>query len=172
MKRPSAKDLYSIIGVSPDATPEDIRAAYLAGTRVIHPDRFDQQKQPQDWNKANEMLAELNEAYSILRNATSRAEYDRFRSGKHSRETSPSPGSKPNPQPPPSSSFELGELTPGHAAFASLPKNVQERLLKRQQNKTKDQFQVRLSSVVWNYVFIAILLCWFWYLFDDADGAK
>lgn len=49
---------------------------------------------------------------------------------------------------------------------------MQERLLKRQQNKAVDQFQVKLSSVLWNYVFIAVLLCWFWYLFADADGAK
>lgn len=140
---------------------------------VIHPDRFDQQKQPQDWKKANEMLADLNDAYSILRNATSRAEYDEFRSGKQRRQTAPPPPrSQRNPQPPPPPPFELGELTPGQAAFASLPKNVQERLLKRQQNKAEDQFQVKRSSVARNYVFIAVLLCWFWYLFADADGAK
>ena len=69
-------------------------------------------------------------------------------------------------------SFELGELTPGQADFANLPKNVQERLLKRQQNKGEDQWQVKLSSVVRNYLYIAVLLCWFGYLYVDADGAK
>ena len=174
MKRPPEKDLYSILGVAPDATPEEIKDAYLARTRVIHPDRFDQQRHPQDWKKANEMLAELNEAYSILQNATSRAQYDEFRSGKQRRQTAPPSPPKPQrePEPPPTPSFELGELTPGHAAFARLPKKVQDRLLKRQQNKTEDQFQVKLSSAVWNYVFIAVLLCWFWYLFADANGAK
>jgi hypothetical protein len=66
----------------------------------------------------------------------------------------------------------VGELTPGQTAFSSLPENVQSRLIKRQQNKGEDQFQVKLSSVVWNYVFIVVLLCWFGYLFIDADGAK
>ena len=45
-------------------------------------------------------------------------------------------------------------------------------MLKRQQNKGEDQFQVKLSSVWRNYVFIAVLLCWYWYLFAGADGAK
>ncbi|MGH9424778.1 MAG: J domain-containing protein [Terriglobia bacterium] len=75
------KDPYSILGVEPTATQEELRGAYLARSRVIHPDRFDQQRQPQDWKKANEMLRELNEAYSILRNAESRAEYDRICGG-------------------------------------------------------------------------------------------
>jgi hypothetical protein len=156
------KDLYSILGVDSDASAEEIRNAYLARARVIHPDRFDRERQPQDWNKANEMLAELNEAYSILRDPSSREEYDQLRSVRQQRQPAP-------PPPPP---FELGELTPGHTRYADLSKPVQERLRKRQQNENEDQLQVRLQSVVWNYVFIVILLCWFWYLFAHADGAR
>jgi len=173
MRRATEKDLYSILGVTPDATAEEIRVAYLARTRVIHPDRFDPQKQPQDWKKANEMLVELNEAYSILRNPSSRAEYDVNRAGKQQRQnTQPPPRPQRGPKQPPPPAFEVGELTAGHAAFGSLPKNVQSRLLKRQENKGEDQLQIKLSSVAWNYIFIIILLCWFWYLFADADGAK
>ncbi len=172
MRRAPEKDLYSILGVTPDATAKEMRDAYLARTRVIHPDRFDRQRQPQDWKKANEMLAELNEAYSILRDPSTRAQYDDLRAGKRQQQSPPPPPRTqraPEPSPPP---FELGELTPGQAAFGNLPKNVQSRLLKRQQNKEEDQFQVKLSSVVWNYVFIVVLLCWYWYLFAVADGAK
>jgi hypothetical protein len=43
MKRPPDKDLYAILGIAPDATPEEIREAHLARMRVIHPDRFDRQ---------------------------------------------------------------------------------------------------------------------------------
>ena len=170
MKRPLEKDFYSIVGVAPDATAEEIRQAYLARTRIIHPDRFDRERQPQDWKKANEMLAELNEAYSILRNATSRAQHDEHRVGKHS-PPPPPPNRQPHTSEPPPP-FELGELAPGQAAFGNLPKNVQDRLLKRQHNKAEDQFQIKLASVGWNYVFIGLLLCWWWYLFADADGAK
>jgi len=171
MRRAPEKDLYSILGVTPDATAEEMRDAYLARTRVIHPDRFDRQRQPQDWKKANEMLAELNEAYAILRNPSTRAQYNDLRAGKRQQQGPPPPRTQRAPEPPPPA-FELGELTPGQAAFGNLPKNVQSRLLKRQQNKGEDQFQVKLSSVVWNYIFIVVLLCWYWYLFVDADGAK
>jgi hypothetical protein len=168
MKRTSEKDLYSILGVSTDATAAEMRDAYLSRTRVIHPDRFDRQKQPQDWKKANEMLAELNEAYSILRNAATRAQYDNLRAGRQQRQPPPPPP-RPQHEPEPPPPFDL---TPGQAAFATLPRNVQSRLLKRQQNKDEDQFQVKLSSVVRNYVFLVVLLCWFAYLFYDADGGK
>ena len=173
MKRALEKDFYSILGVSPDATVEEMRYAYLARARVIHPDRFNSEQQAQDWKKANEMLAELNEAYSILRNATSRAQYDSVRAGKQHQQThTPHHTAQQQPEPPPSPAFELGELTPGQVAFANLPKNVQACLLKRQQNKGEDQFQVKLSSLVRNYAFIVILQCWYWYLFADANGAK
>lgn len=172
MKRTFEKDLYSILGINHDATAEKMRQAYLARVRVIHPDRFDRQHQAQDWMKANEMLAELNEAYGILRNPLLRAQYDELHIAKQqSRTTSPPrPQYKSEPSHPPA--FELGELTPGQAFFASLPKSVQSRLLKRQLNESQDQFQIKLSSIGLNYVFVVVLLCWYWYLFTDADGAK
>lgn len=169
MKQTHKKDLYSILGVSPNATAEEIRGAYLAKTRIIHPDRFDQQQQPQDWKKANEMLAELNEAYSILRNAETRSKYDDLRTGRYQQQTPP-PSSERESGPPPH--FALGELTAGQIAFSSLPEKVQLRLIKRQKNKDEEQFQIKLYSLAWNYLFIVILLCWYVYLVFDADGAK
>ncbi len=71
-----AKDLYAILGVSPNSTLESIREAYLARVRVLHPDRFNREHQPKEWRLANEMLTELNEAYAILRIPASRANYD------------------------------------------------------------------------------------------------
>jgi curved DNA-binding protein CbpA len=174
MARAPEKDLYSILGVAPDATGEEIREAYLSRARVVHPDRFDAQRQSQDWKKANAMLADLNEAYSILCDPSTRAKYNELSAGKQRRDSPPPPPRprRERPEPPPPPAFELGELTPGQAAFGSLPKSVQERLLKRQQNTGEDQLQIKLSSALWNYVFILVLLCWYWYLFADADGAK
>lgn len=169
----TSKDLYSVLGAEPTATQEELRDAYVARTRVIHPDRFDRERQAQDWKKANEMLAELNEAYSILRNPQNRAEYDRSQTGKpraSAPEPPPQPRSKPEAIRP--LDFKLGELTPGHARYVDLPKPVQERLRRRQENKGEEQFQVRLASVGWNFLFIPVLLCWFWYLFSDTDGTR
>jgi hypothetical protein len=170
MQRTPDKDLYSILGVDPSSSQEELRKAYLARTRIIHPDRFDRQRQPQDWKKANEMLAELNEAYSILRDPHTRRDYDQLRTGRAHGHTPPPPRREPQPPSPPP--FELGDLSPGHARFHDLPKHVQERLRKRQENSNEDQFQAKTASVVWNYVFIPVLLCWFWYLFAATDGPK
>lgn len=70
------KNHYDILGIPLDATQEQIRQSYLMRARVIHPDRFDASRQPKEWDKANEMLAELNEAYSVLRDTTKRFFYD------------------------------------------------------------------------------------------------
>lgn len=66
MEQHFEKDLYSILGVAINATQEEIREAYLARVRILHPDRFDKQRQPMDWQIANQMLQELNHAYFIL----------------------------------------------------------------------------------------------------------
>ncbi|HEX7770993.1 MAG TPA: J domain-containing protein, partial [Pyrinomonadaceae bacterium] len=70
------KNYYDLLGIDPDATDEELRSAYYIRARVIHPDRFDPHSQKREWQKANEMLAELNEAYSVLRDATKRLQYD------------------------------------------------------------------------------------------------
>jgi hypothetical protein len=65
-----AKDYRSILGVQSGASKQDIRKAYLARSRVVHPDRFDKDEQPAEWALANEMLRELNEAYAQLKDNT------------------------------------------------------------------------------------------------------
>jgi hypothetical protein len=162
------KDLYTILGVAPHATQEEIRAAYLSRARILHPDRFNYKQQPQEWKKANDMLSELNEAYALLRNETDRAQYDDYRTGKPQSEPSPST-SQHAPSPPAADNVEIKS---GYAVFDKLPENVQSRLLKRQQNKGEDQFQTKMGSVAWNYVFIVVLLSWFIYLFGNVDGER
>jgi len=101
MKRPTHKDFYSILGVMPTASPKEIHEAYLGRAGVLHPDRFDPKHQTKDWKKANEMLAELNEAHSILRDANQRREYDQSRAGQQSYMTPPSqpqPSARPETQ--------------------------------------------------------------------------
>lgn len=67
----SLPDPYEILGVKPDATEEDIRAAYRALARQHHP----------DVNKATDAAERFNEvqqAYDLLSDPEKRAAYDRF----------------------------------------------------------------------------------------------
>lgn len=58
---------YSVLGVSPSATFEEITKAYKKRLKIVHPDRFDVRTQPDEWSQANKMLQELNEAYDWIK---------------------------------------------------------------------------------------------------------
>lgn len=171
MRHQVEKDFYSVLGVKKEATIDEIREAYLARIKIVHPDRFDIQNQPGEWRLANEMLADLNLAYSILRNPQTRKDYDNRSAKDHpSRESSPS-SSHNNKGDDEGSDVPLdniGELTEGQIVYKSLPKEVQERLLRRQQNKDIEQFQIKTQSIYWNYIFSLASLSWFVYLFVQS----
>jgi curved DNA-binding protein len=78
------KDYYETLGVSRDASPDDIRRAYRRLARANHP----------DINKeagAEDRFKEISEAYEVLRDDEKRARYDRlganWRSGQDVSET-------------------------------------------------------------------------------------
>ena len=54
---------YKVLGVSEDATQEEIRAAYLALVKKYHPDKYTDNPLKE---LANEKLKEINEAYELL----------------------------------------------------------------------------------------------------------
>jgi len=65
-----ATDLYSVLGVSSDASADDIRKAYYILARKLHPD-----KNPDD-PEAHARFQAVGEAYQILCNPDLRARYD------------------------------------------------------------------------------------------------
>jgi hypothetical protein len=76
-------DLYGALGVKPDASTADIRAAFRKMAWRLHPDR---NRAPE----AQSQFQKLNEAYATLSNPVLRAAYDRARQG----------GAKEAPPPP------------------------------------------------------------------------
>jgi molecular chaperone DnaJ len=68
----SRRDYYEVLGVSRDATEQDIKSAYRKLALQYHPDR-----NPGD-KTAEDRFKEAAEAYSVLCDAEKRARYDRF----------------------------------------------------------------------------------------------
>lgn len=58
------KDPYSILGVSKNASDEEVKAAYKALVRKYHPDNYDDNNPLKDL--ANEKMQEVNQAYDDI----------------------------------------------------------------------------------------------------------
>lgn len=70
-----SKDYYKILGVSKDATDEELKKAFRKLAKENHPDA---QQDEASKKKAEAKFKEINEAYSVLSDKTKRAQYDRF----------------------------------------------------------------------------------------------
>ncbi len=65
--------LYDVLGVGPDASDEDIRAAFRKLTLKYHPDRFSSDRR----ENAEKRFQEITEAFNVLSRPDLRQKYDR-----------------------------------------------------------------------------------------------
>lgn len=68
----SKADYYEVLGVSRDATDQELKSAYRKQALKYHPDR-----NPGD-HTAEEKFKQASEAYQVLSDADKRAAYDRY----------------------------------------------------------------------------------------------
>ncbi|HBT26498.1 MAG: molecular chaperone DnaJ [Pseudothermotoga sp.] len=68
-----SKDYYAILGVSRDASQDEIKRAYKKLIKQWHPDLH-----PENKKEAEEKFKEIQEAYEVLSNPQKKAMYDRF----------------------------------------------------------------------------------------------
>lgn len=103
--------LYEILGVSPDASASEIKAAYRKRARKTHPDVAGAEM--------NGLLLLIQHAHEVLSDPAQRAEYDRTMSGGYA-----APAAEPVPPPadPPPRGWVPGEQVPEELYSGPLPR--------------------------------------------------
>lgn len=73
----SKKDYYEVLGVSKNATDQEIKSSFRKLSRKYHPD-MQAGKSDAEKKEAEEKFKELAEAYDVLSNKDKRSQYDQF----------------------------------------------------------------------------------------------
>ncbi len=71
------EDYYAVLGVEESASQEEVRKAYLALAKKLHPDRFP--NDPEKRLTAQSEFAKVSRAHDVISDAERRAEYDAVR---------------------------------------------------------------------------------------------
>ncbi|KAI0693179.1 hypothetical protein C8T65DRAFT_760758 [Cerioporus squamosus] len=72
-----ATNLYEILGITKDASPEEVRKAYRKRALQTHPDRLPQNVNAADKKAAEEQFRLVNNAYEVLNSTENRKLYDK-----------------------------------------------------------------------------------------------
>lgn len=126
------KNYYELLSVAVDAQPEEIKGAFRREIARYHPDKVEHLG-PEFLQIAETRAAELTEAYRILSDPASRAQYDgQLRDGTAPPLRATPPAQPQRPSPEPSDAAEPGAPAPSCAGF-------------EEERATRDQFVRRAA---------------------------
>ena len=165
-----SRNYYIRFGVPTDASPEVIRAAFLASVKRAHPDRIDKSINPLEWEFANQVMSALTRAYSVLRDPAQRAMYDAsLKSTTASSASQESRASRPDPR---SAGLRRaqGAVARGSAYFRNLSPSVQAEMRQRQASDSKDSVRKTTDSPLGYYGCLAACVGWGWYLLGEGSS--
>ena len=98
-----AKSYFAILGVTADATIDEIRSAYRRLVKEYHPDHYPGER---------DLFLQIQEAYSVLGDACKRSEYEKSLQAASSRRARwVRPGMEPEPLIPKRQPADLGEIS-------------------------------------------------------------
>ncbi|KAG9312911.1 hypothetical protein JVU11DRAFT_6344 [Chiua virens] len=100
-----ATNLYEILGISRNATSEQVRKAYRRKALETHPDRLPQGASAAEKAASEDMFRKVNNAYEVLSDSQNRATYDQY-------------GVWPAPMPTPQGPFTNGANGGAHDPFS------------------------------------------------------
>jgi curved DNA-binding protein CbpA len=84
-------DIYSVLGISPDADVQYIRKVYYELSRSWHPDQFYRRDIGAYKQKLEDIFVGINRAYTILTDPRRRADYDQEHDGEARADATPAP---------------------------------------------------------------------------------
>ena len=148
LSKTTSRDFYEILGVSKDATPEEIRKQYYKKSLKMHPDKT-QNLPAEEKAVADEEFKLLSKAYQVLSDADLRVKYDKY-GEKGISEQMVDPGEFFRQQ------FGgdrftniIGEISIG-SAFKSMDKELTEEQKKELQKEQDEAMRTRIEKLTHN----------------------
>jgi len=126
-------DPYSILGITKDATLDEIKEAYFEKTKMFHPDSYYAKTvRPEDKPLLVEIYKKVQHAYETLKSKA------------------PKTSSKATPGQPLSTNPEVGDLKPTQSFHKQTSSNILENSIKQRVKKAMDYYKLGMEAFIKN----------------------
>ncbi len=161
------QDYYSILGVDQTSNLEEITAAYRKRIKIVHPDRFNPETNLDEWQQANQMLQELNDAYNYIKSHLQ--EKSSSNAYEQKKRTEPSQGKESDSSP----GDGQKKFYPQKGVTTCLIKDLSltqiEFIKSLKNNSSDDVIYIKTCYVIWRY--LGFLIAGLIYIMNIRDWA-